>query len=94
MSKKQAHDVTLIYEGSFSELVSLLESQGISTHLIHSGLSNSRCLLEIKGKEPVKKTRRCPKCTSGNVATERRLDGDSVCGDCGFNDKTTKFNYE
>ena len=33
----------------------------------------------------------CPKCKSDNVKIERRPDGDSVCCDCGYKDKTAKF---
>lgn len=39
--------------------------------------------------------RRCPKCSSHRVSTERRLNGDSTCGDCTFKGKTKEFDrYE
>ena len=40
------------------------------------------------------KIRKCPKCNSKNVATERRPDGDSCCRDCGYFSKTGSFDFE
>ncbi|PKP53774.1 MAG: hypothetical protein CVT92_02260 [Bacteroidetes bacterium HGW-Bacteroidetes-1] len=34
---------------------------------------------------------KCPKCGSENIASERRLNGDSICQDCKHKDKTTVF---
>jgi len=36
--------------------------------------------------------RACPKCNSKDIETERRLDGDSWCGNCGYKSPTEKFN--
>ena len=33
----------------------------------------------------------CPSCKSNNILTERRLNGNSVCQECGFTDKSFKF---
>lgn len=35
--------------------------------------------------------RTCPECSSDNVATERRLNGESKCVNCGYRDLTTEF---
>ena len=35
--------------------------------------------------------RACPDCDSESVATERRPDGDSICSDCGYKDRTIEF---
>ena len=34
---------------------------------------------------------RCPKCKNNTVTTERRPDGDSVCQNCNYKDKTKNF---
>lgn len=33
----------------------------------------------------------CPKCNSTNIKTERRMDGDSGCVECGYLSKTSNF---
>jgi transcription initiation factor TFIIIB Brf1 subunit/transcription initiation factor TFIIB len=33
----------------------------------------------------------CPKCNSTNVSTERRINGDSKCNNCGHSSKTSYF---
>ncbi|EKN5129274.1 Eag protein [Yersinia enterocolitica] len=41
--------------------------------------------------------RSCPKCGSGNVDKDKQRGGwtgDYVCGDCGHNDDSKKFNSE
>lgn len=35
--------------------------------------------------------RKCPKCESTNIMTERRKNGDSECIDCKFKSKTGEF---
>jgi uncharacterized Zn finger protein (UPF0148 family) len=35
--------------------------------------------------------RKCPKCKSDKVATERRPDGDSLCGECEYKALTAEF---
>ncbi len=36
--------------------------------------------------------RQCPRCTGKNIETEKRPNGNSGCRDCGFCDKTERFN--
>ena len=38
--------------------------------------------------------RSCPKCGSMKITTEKRIDGDSSCGDCKYKDKTGNFIFE
>jgi transcription elongation factor Elf1 len=35
--------------------------------------------------------RKCPKCGSKKVSTERRPNGDSKCGECFYSNATVKF---
>lgn len=37
---------------------------------------------------------KCPRCKSTNASTQRRMDGDSQCLDCGYRAKTTTFQAE
>ncbi len=39
----------------------------------------------------MEKIRSCPKCASTKITTEKRIDGDSSCGDCKHKDKTGNF---
>ena len=42
----------------------------------------------------MEKIRSCPKCGSTKITTERRIDGDSKCSECGYKDKTGNFTFE
>ena len=42
----------------------------------------------------MEKIRSCPKCGSTKIMTERKIDGDSSCGDCKYKDKTGNFTFE
>ena len=42
----------------------------------------------------MEKIRSCPKCSSTKITTEKRIDGDSSCGDCKYKDKTGNFIFE
>lgn len=42
----------------------------------------------------MQKIRSCPKCSSTKIITERSINGNSTCQECGYRDKTTKFNFE
>ena len=42
----------------------------------------------------MEKIRSCPKCSSTKITTERRIDGDSSCGECKYKDKTGNFTFE
>ena len=42
----------------------------------------------------MEKIRSCPKCGSMKITTERKIDGDSSCGDCKYKDKTGNFIFE
>lgn len=39
----------------------------------------------------MEKIRSCPECGSTKITTEKRIDGDSSCGDCKHKDKTGNF---
>ena len=42
----------------------------------------------------MEKMRSCPKCGSMKITTEKRIDGDSSCGDCKYKDKTGNFTFD
>ena len=42
----------------------------------------------------MEKIRSCPECGSTKIMTEKRIDGDSSCGDCKYKDKTGNFTFE
>ena len=42
----------------------------------------------------MEKIRSCPKCGSTKITTEKRIDGDSTCGECKYRDKTGNFAFE
>lgn len=42
----------------------------------------------------MEKIRSCPKCGSTKIMTERRINGDSTCGECGYKDKTGNFTFD
>jgi DNA-directed RNA polymerase subunit M/transcription elongation factor TFIIS len=42
----------------------------------------------------MQKIRSCPKCNSTKVITERSINGNSECEECGYKDKTNKFNFD
>lgn len=42
----------------------------------------------------MQKIRSCPKCSSTKVITERSINGNSECKECGYKDKTGNFIFE
>lgn len=42
----------------------------------------------------MEKIRSCPKCGGTKIMTERRIDGDSKCSECGYKDKTGNFTFD